>query len=166
MKLHLRADGITISITENSSHYVHVKQTLANAFGHSFWINDTLINFTTHYDSTKRRAFLASLYVKCAFLSKSHNLSFLHKLLLASHLPIRLVIKQLRSQKETDPYRLLNAHPHEKLSTIRHKYLKLAKKFHPDLANDSNPQEIETRTRLFQQIQEAYHEIKSKSLAA
>jgi hypothetical protein len=165
MKLRLRADCITIHIAENSSHYLHVSHVLTHILGRSFWVNETLINFVTPHTSEKRQAFLASLYYSCAFISKTHNASFLEKLLLASQKPIRLVKKRLiRPFKEIpiDPYSLLNAKKTESLASIRKKYLTLAKMFHPDTITHEDATTVKASTTKFQQIHEAYESIKAE----
>jgi len=175
MKLHLRADCITIHIAENSSHYLHVSHVLTHILGQSFWVNETLINFVTPRNNEKRQAFLASLYYTCAFKSKTHNASFLKKLLLASQKPIRLVKKSLKqhfydpSMHHSNPYHLLNAHEAESLASIRQKYLALAKIFHPDKIVSDDKTVVKDSTKKFQQIHEAYERIKvekTKKLAA
>ena len=175
MKLHIRADCITIHIAETSSHYLHVRHVLTHILGQSFWVNETLINFVTPYNSKIRQAFLTSLYYTCAFKSKTHNASFLKKLLLASQKPIRL-IKQSRKEHFNDasihhsnPYHLLNAHEAESLTSIRKKYLTLAKMFHPDKILSNDEAVVKNSTERFQQIHEAYEKIKvekTKKLAA
>lgn len=171
MQLHLRADSITIRIEANSSHYLHVSHILTHVLGRSLWVNETLINFVTPHTSEKRQAFLTSLYYRCASLSKTHNASFLEKLLLASQKPIRLVKKRLKhsfcetsSLYDPTPYRLLNAHEKESMASIRRKYLALAKMFHPDTLIQEDNTLIETSTAKFQQIREAYEQIKAEKM--
>ena len=168
MKLHLRADCITIHIAENSSHYLHVSHVLSHVLGKSFWVNETLINFGTPHNSEQRQAFLASLYYTCAFKSKTHNASFLEKLLLASQKPIRLVKKRLQQHFHdaslmhySNPYHLLNADETESLASIRKKYLALAKMFHPDKITSDDEAVIKGSTERFHQIHEAYEKIKA-----
>jgi hypothetical protein len=165
MKLHLKSDSITIHAAENSSHYLHVSHILTHILGRSFWVNDTLINFVTPQNSEQRQAFLTSLYYACALSSKTHNASFLEKLLHASQKPIRLVKKRLiRPFKELpiDPYGLLNAKKTESLASIRKKYLTLAKLFHPDTIAQEDETSVKASTTKFQQIHEAYESIKAE----
>jgi len=168
MKLHLTSDCITIHVAENSSHYVHARHVLTHVVGRSFWVNDTLINFDIPEHNQKRKAFLNSLYYTCAVTSKTHNASFLQKLLLASQKPIKLVKKKLKqpihhtSIRNNDPYSLLNAHETENLESIRQKYLSLAKEFHPDSIASVDARILKNATVKFQQIQEAYAIIKAE----
>lgn len=170
MQLHLRADSITIRIEANSSHYLHVSHVLTHILGRSFWVNETLINFGTPNSSKKREAFLTSLYYRCASLSKTHNASFLEKLLLASQKPIRLVKKRLKhsfceaSSRDLTPYHLLEAHETESMASIRRKYLALAKKFHPDTLDQEDHSLVQASTAKFQQIREAYAYIKAEKM--
>jgi hypothetical protein len=165
MKLHLRADCITIHVAENSSHYLHVSHVLTHILGRSFWVNETLINFVTPHNCEKRQAFLTALYYSCAHRSKTHDASFLERLLLASQKPIRLVKKRLiRPFKEVpiDPYGLLNAKKTESLASIRKKYLTLAKLFHPDAVAQEDETSVKASTTKFQLIHEAYESIKAE----
>jgi len=164
MKLHLTPDCITIYVAENSSHYTHVKHVLTHLIGRSFWVNEMLINFNLPEYTQTRKAFLKSLYHTCAFTSKTHNVAFLQKLLLASHKPIKLVKKKLQRRIYTisNPYHVLNANEAESLESIRQKYLLLAKAFHPDSIPSKDESIIKNSTAKFQQIQEAYAIIKAK----
>lgn len=168
MKLHLTSDCITIYAAENSSHYLHVSRELAHVIGRSFWVNETLVNFDIPEHNQKRKAFLNALYHTCAFVSKTHNASFLQKLLLASQKPIKLVKKKLKQPIRHipkighNPYRLLNAHETESLESIRQKYLTLAKTFHPDSIASKDETTLKNSTTKFQQIQEAYATIKAE----
>lgn len=168
MKLHLTSDCITIYAAENSSHYLHVSHVLAHLIGRSFWVNETLVNFDIPEHHQKRKAFLNSLYHTCAFTSKTHNASFLQKLLLASQKPIKLVKKKLKQHLHHipttghNPYRLLNAHEAESFESIRQKYLTLAKTFHPDSIVSKDESVLKNSTVKFQQIQEAYAIIKAE----
>lgn len=170
MKLHLTSDSITIHVAENSSHYLHVSRVLTHSIGRSFWVNETLINFETPHERQKRRAFLSSLYYTCAFASKSHNASFLEKLLLASTKPIKLVKKKCQQHSFhtpmalNDPYTLLHADETESLESIRQKYLSLAKAFHPDSIASDDVSIVKNFTEKFQKIQEAYATIKAEKM--
>jgi len=176
MQLRLTADCICIHISEASSHYLHVKHVLNSTLGRSYWVNETLINFAIRNENLhQRRSFLISLYQLCTIASKTHNASFLQKLLLASEKPIKLVTKKvLYHSKQTyhkpyNPYYLLNAHEQESLESIRRKYLRLAKTYHPDTIECKNETKLKDFTVKFQQIQEAYATIKaekSKQFAA
>lgn len=171
MKLHLTSDSITIHVAENSSHYLHVYRVLTRSLGRPFWVNDMLINFEISHEHQKRQTFLTSLYYSCAFASKSHNASFLEKLLLASTKPIKLV-KKKRQQRSfhtpmaltTNPYTLLNADETESLKSIRQKYLSLAKAFHPDSVASDDVRIVKNFTEKFQKIQEAYATIKAEKM--
>ncbi|ARU49706.1 hypothetical protein Sdiek1_2556 [Sulfurospirillum diekertiae] len=55
MRLHLSSDCITINISEYSPYFLHVNQTLSQKFTKSFWVNDTLINFSTPKEAKKRK---------------------------------------------------------------------------------------------------------------
>jgi len=57
-------------------------------------------------------------------------------------------------------YQLLNLPHTAKPDELRHRYLELAKAYHPDLA--ANNHDAKSRTQKFQQIQEAYHAIKTQ----
>jgi len=168
MKLRVSADSITIHIEENSSHYLHVSHVLTHILGQSFWVNETLINFVTPHNSQKRHAFLASLYYLCASIAKTHNASFLEKLLLASQKPIRLVKKKLKQHfrdtliYQSNPYHLLHSNEKDSLAAIRHNYLALAKMFHPDKIRSDDETILKGSTAKFQQIQEAYVKIKAE----
>ncbi|WP_263833914.1 J domain-containing protein [Sulfurospirillum oryzae] len=170
MKLHLSPDCITIYVAETSSHYLHVSHVLTHLVGRSFWVNETLINFDTPEHNQRRKAFLNSLYNTCAFASKTHNASFLQKLLLSSQKPIKLVKKKFKQRlhhiptTHHDPYRLLNAHKTESLESIRQKYLILAKMFHPDSIVSKDESSLKNSTTKFQQIQEAYALIKAEKM--
>lgn len=170
MKLHLTPESISIHIAENSSHYLHVKETLAHSLGRAFWVNDILVNFCTQQEVEKRKAFLTSLYYTCAFSSQSHNAYFLKKLILMAEKPIKLLKKRakpLHSRKHAsllNPYRILNAQEEESFESIRRKYLDLAKKFHPDRLETSDEIGRKKSTATFQQIQEAYAHIKAEKM--
>ena len=164
MKLHLTSDSIGIYVVENSSHYARIHHLLAHSLGRSFWVNETLINFEIAHENQKRKAFLTSLYYHCAFVSKTHNASFLEKLLLASRKPIKLLKIQHKNapKHSNDAYTLLNAEASESLKSIRQKYLSLAKTFHPDSITLENTHSIKKATETFQKIQEAYAIIKAE----
>ena len=162
MRLHLSTDCITVNVFERSSHFLHVSQTLSKKFTKSFWVNETLFNFSTPKEMKKRKEFLTSLYYTCAFSSKTHDLSFLQKLIAMHDKPIKVVQKKKKDNLLETPYRILEASQEESLQSIRRKYLRLAKTYHPD--HNSH-----TDSKKFQQIQEAYETIKaqkSKKIAA
>jgi len=161
MRLHLSTDCITVNIPEHSSHFLHVSQTLSKKFTKSFWVNETLINFSTPKEIQKRKEFLTSLYYTCAFSSQTHNVSFLQKLIAMHDKPIKVVKKEtqkiiLRPMSKLEKYyTILEATHTESLQAIRKKYLRLAKIYHPDHKDTSS-------TQKFQQIQEAYETIKAQ----
>lgn len=161
MRLHLSSDCITVNIPEHSSHFLHVSQTLSQKFTKSFWVNETLINLSTPKEKEKRKAFLTSLYYTCAFASQTQNLAFLQKLIAMHDKPIKVVKKGVKKiisyQTPTleKYYKILEASQTESLQTIRKKYLRLAKLYHPDHQDSSC-------TRKFQQVQEAYETIKAQ----
>lgn len=161
MRLHLSTDCITVNIPEYSSDFLHVSQTLSKKFTKSFWINETLINFSTPKEMQKRKEFLTSLYYTCAFSSQTHNVSFLQKLIAMHDKPIKVVKKgtQKITLRHTNTlekhYTILEASQTENLQSIRKKYLRLAKIYHPDHQDTSS-------TEKFQQIQEAYEIIKAQ----
>lgn len=168
MRLRLSSDCITVNIPEYSSHFLHVSKTLSEKFTKSFWINETLINLSTPKEQEKRKAFLTSLYYTCAFASQTQNLAFLQKLIAMHDKPIKVVKKggqKIVSQPTNTLdkyYKILEASQAESLQTIRKKYLRLAKIYHPDHQNT-------LCTQKFQQIQEAYETIrtqKRKKIAA
>lgn len=168
MRLHLSSDCITVNIPAHSSHFLHVSQTLSQKFTKSFWINETLINLSTPKEKEKRKEFLTSLYYTCAFASQTQNLAFLQKLIAMHDKPIKVVkkgVQKIASHQTTTlekHYKVLEAVQTESLQTIRKKYLRLAKIYHPDHHNISS-------TEKFQQIQEAYETIraqKRKKIAA
>lgn len=161
MRLHLSSDCITVNISEQSPYFLHVSQTLSQKFTKSFWINETLVNFSTPKEEEKRKKFLISLYYTCASSSHTHNLAFLQKLIAMHDKPIKIVNKGVRKMIVPQPptlekyYKILEASQTENLQTIRKKYLCLAKIYHPDHQNNSC-------IGKFQQIQEAYETIKAQ----
>ncbi|MDD3344131.1 MAG: DnaJ domain-containing protein [Sulfurospirillaceae bacterium] len=162
MKLHLSAHCITVDISEHSSHFLHVSQTLSKNFSKSFWINETLINFPNHKELKKRKEFLTSLYYTCAFHSQTENLDFLHRLIALHDKPIKLIRKKSKPTASkplylsplAQCYTLLGASLGESLESIRKKYLRLAKQYHPDSHS------LCKNILMFQKIQEAYETIK------
>lgn len=162
MRLHISADCVTVNIPENSPYFLHVSDTLSQNFAKSFWINETLINLPTQKEMLKRKEFLVSLYYTCALSSKTHNLSFLEKLIALHDKPIKVVQKRVKKTSLASPYRILNASEDESLQSIRKKYLHLAKTYHPDHNANADSEK-------FHQIQHAYETIKaqkSKKIAA
>lgn len=155
MRLHISADCITVNIPENSSHFLHVSDTLCQNFTKSFWINETLINLPSNKEMQKRKEFLTSLYYTCAFDSQSHNLTFLQKLIALHDKPIKVIQKNKKINPLEMPYRILEASQEESLQSIRKKYLRLAKAYHPD----HNPN---ADSEKFQQVQHAYETIKAQ----
>ncbi|ATB70561.1 Chaperone protein DnaJ [Sulfurospirillum diekertiae] len=161
MRLHLSSDCITVNIPESSSHFLHVSKTLSQKFTKSFWVNDTLINFSTPKEEKKRKEFLTSLYYICARTSQTHNLAFLQKLVAMYNKPIKVVKKVVKEMIIHQPYtldkyyKILEVSQTESLQTIRKKYLHLAKICHPDHQDTSSVEK-------FQQIQEAYETIKEQ----
>lgn len=168
MKLHLTQRCITIYVSEHSPFFLHVKSVLSKKFSKSFWLNDILINFPTHQELEQRKQFLVSVYYTCAVHSKTHNQQFLQKLIALHDKPIK-VIPQKERKASVDPYRTLEVAQTQSLSTIRKRYLYLAKKYHPDHITPQEATKIEDYTARFQKIQEAYQTIKaekSKKIAA
>ena len=177
MKLHLTQRCITIYISEHSPFLLHVKSVLSKKFSKSFWLNDILINFPTHKELEQRKQFLVSVYYTCALHSKTHNQQFLQKLIALHDKPIKVVPKKSRtsevrphpSSKSEDPYKTLEVTQTQSLSTIRQRYLYLAKKYHPDHIVPDDTITLKDCTERFQKIQEAYQAIKiqkSKKIAA
>lgn len=171
MRLHIMPHCIIIRVAENSPFSLHVKTFLSENLSRSFWVNETLINICTPFETQKRQAFLTKLYYTCAQISRTHDASFLKKLLLSCHKPIKLMHTKRtpsptpKSDTHTkNPYHLLKAHPDESLHTIRKKYLQLAKEFHPDTLVDENPLMRQRHTEMFQHIQEAYATIKAEKI--
>ena len=168
MKLHLTQRCITIYISEHSPFLLHVKSVLSKKFSKSFCFKDTLINFATPTELQKRKNFLVFVYYACASHSKTHNLQFLQRLIALHDKPIK-VIPQKERTASVDPYRTLEVAQTQSLSTIRKRYLYLAKKYHPDHLMSQEATKIEDYTEKFQKIQEAYQAIKaqkSKKIAA
>lgn len=176
MRLHVNPHCITIHIPEDSLHLTKVNQTLCESFSKTFWVNETLINLASDKEAKERKAFLTSLYYTCAYESRTHNGAFLEKLIALHDKPIK-VVKKTRTSKTPFPlhanaiesdYRLLGLSPFESLASIRKKYLRLAKKYHPDTLEPSlraHP----LYAQKFQHIHEAYERIKAQrkeSLAA
>lgn len=166
MRLHVNPHCITIHIPEDSRHFAHLNQTLTHALGQTFWVNETLINLPSAKEMRERKAFLASLYYTCAFDSRSHNATFLAKLIALHDKPIKVVkqkskkpLVQAFSPLQND-YRLLGAHPEESLQSIRKKYLALAKHYHPDTL-EASLKDKPLYTQKFQRIHEAYERIKT-----
>jgi len=169
MQLHLTANCICIHISEASLHYLHVKQMLNGTFGRSYWVNEILINVAILNENIhQRKTFLISLYHLCAIASQTHNNTFLQKLILASQKPIKLVTEKTKYRFQqihnrlNNPYYLLNAHEKESLESIRRKYLRLAKAYHPDTVESKDETILKESTVKFQQIQEAYATIKAE----
>lgn len=171
MKLHLSEHCITINMSEHSSHFLHVSQTLAKDFSKSFWVNETFINLANKKELKKRKEFLISLYYTCAFASQSENLAFLQRLIALHDKPIKLIQKKSKIPASrplyisplAKCYSVLNASLGESLQTIRKKYLSLAKQYHPDSSGACK------NILMFQKIQEAYETIKAhktKKIAA
>lgn len=177
MKLHLTQRCITIYISEHSPFLLHVKSVLSKKFSKSFCFKDTLINFATPTELQKRKNFLVFVYYACASHSKTHNLQFLQRLIALHDKPIKVVPKKSRtsevrphpSSKSEDPYKTLEVTQTQSLSTIRQRYLYLAKKYHPDHIVPDDTITLKDCTERFQKIQEAYQAIKiqkSKKIAA
>ncbi|AFL69388.1 J domain-containing protein [Sulfurospirillum barnesii] len=168
MKLHISTHCITIHLAENSPFSLHVKHFLTKKMSRSFWINDTLINFATPLEVVKRQAFLTKLYYTCATLSRTHNTQFLKKLLLVCHKPIKVICHSLPIFTHHEPeqshhfYTILYSHHQESLQSIRTKYLRLAKQFHPDTLKSDDETTRQHYTEAFQKIQEAYAHIKAE----
>ena len=164
MRLFLSEHCITVNISEHSSHFLHVSQTLSKNFSKSFWVNKTLINLPTPKENAKRKEFLTSLYYTCAFQSQTENLEFLKRLIALHDKPIKVVLntKTTSSPKPyylsplAQCYALLDAKLEESLESVRKKYLRLAKRYHPDSSSTHK------NILMFQKIQEAYETIKLK----
>lgn len=161
MQLHISAECITVKIHECSSHYTQVSDTLSQNFTKTFWVNETLINLASRKEMQKRKEFLTSLYYTCAQASQTHNMAFLQKLITLHDKPIKVVrkgarnvIKAVKNPLETY-YKMLNANQEESLQSIRKKYLRLAKAYHPDLNANATPEK-------FQKIQEAYEHVRAQ----
>ncbi|GEM_PF-711660 len=170
MQLRLTPHCICIYLSKTSSHYEAVIHTLNQTFGQPFWIKETLINIALHHELDRRKAFLISLYHHCALASKTHNALFLQKLIAFCAKPIKLIITRETATDaslentvtQIDPYRLLQAHKYESFSSIRRKYLRLAKAYHPDTLQTGDDALLQTTTIKFHQIQEAYETIKAE----
>ena len=161
MRLFLSEHCITVDISEHSSHFLHVSQTLSKKFSKSFWVNKTLINLPTPKENAKRKEFLTSLYYTCAFQSQTENLEFLKRLIALHDKPIKVVLNTKTTPSKpyylsplAQCYALLNATLEESLQSIRKKYLRLAKRYHPDSTSACK------NIQMFQKIQEAYETIK------
>ena len=168
MQLHISSECITVKIHECSKHYIHVSDTLSKNFSKTFWVNETLINLASHKEMQKRKEFLTSLYYTCAQASQTHNMAFLQKLITLHDKPIKVVRKQSRPPKTHNApsllayYTLLDASREESLTSIRKKYLRLAKRYHPDLASNQTEHTTQSYTEKFQKIQEAYAYVKAE----
>ena len=163
MRLFLSEHCITVNISEHSSHFLHVSQTLSKNFSKTFWINKTLINLPTPKENNKRKEFLTSLYYTCAFQSQTENLEFLKRLIALHDKPIKVVLNSKTTSAKpyylsplAQCYTLLEASLEESLASIRKKYLRLAKRYHPDSSSTHK------NILMFQKIQEAYETIKLK----
>lgn len=161
MRLLLSQHYITVDISEQSSHFLHVSQTLSQNFSKSFWVNETLINLPNPKEKAKRKEFLTSLYYTCAMQSQTQNLEFLKRLIALHDKPIKVVkktkdtsTKPLYLSPLAKAYALLEATQEEDLEIIRKKYLRLAKQYHPD--SQSSSQNI----LMFHKIKDAYEMIK------
>jgi len=165
MRLHITPECITVNIHEHSSHFLHVSDTLAKNFSKTFWINETLINLPSQKEMQKRKEFLISLYYICAQTSQTHNMAFLQKLIALHDKPIKVVQKRTHKPMRANNipfehyYTVLDAHHEESLQSIRKKYLRLAKTYHPD--HNTHTDSLSSYTQKFQQIQEAYEAIKT-----
>lgn len=168
MRLRLSADCITVDLSENSSHFLHVSDTLSKKFSKSFWVNETLINLPTQKEIKKRKEFLTSLYYTCAFASQTQNLAFLQKLIALHDKPIKVIQKEAKfpllpkCHTTNEHYKILEANEGESLQSIRKKYLRLAKTYHPDHNRQKSETNTPSYTEKFQKIQEAYATIKSQ----
>ncbi len=170
MQLRLTPHCICIYLSKTSSHYEAVVHTLNQTFGQPFWIKETLINIALHHELERRKAFLISLYRHCALASKTHNALFLQKLIAFCAKPIKLIITHETTtdtslehiETRTDPYRLLRVNKYESFHSIRRKYLRLAKAYHPDTLQTNDDALRQTTTLKFRQIQEAYEVIKAE----
>ncbi|MDD2384391.1 MAG: J domain-containing protein [Sulfurospirillaceae bacterium] len=164
MQLRLSEHCITVDLYEHSSHFLHVSQTLSKHFSKSFWINKTLINLPTQKEKAKRKEFLTSLYYTCAFNSQTENLDFLQRLIALHDKPIKVVLRNNNTASHkpyylsplAKCYALLEATQEESLESIRKKYLRLVKQYHPDSTATSKT------VGMFQKIQEAYETIKNE----
>ena len=157
MQLQLTPSCIYIHISQHSKHYPYVLEMLhQKRIGKSYWVNQTLINFSLHNTHSHRKAFLTTLYYFCSKMSHKSDVSFLNRLISRFESPIKLMIKPTHIYQEKNPYEILHAHHNESFASIRKKYLRLAKQYHPDSTRDSND-----CTAKFQEIQEAYETIKA-----
>jgi hypothetical protein len=119
----------------------------------------------------KRLAFLHAFYYMCVHEVRYQNPIFYAKLAHNTHK--KIYFKKLPKngyQKDKthtflDYYSILGAGKNDSLQAIRKKYISLAKRYHPDKIAPHNKHAIKHYTKKFQQIQEAYHHIKSQKVA-
>ena len=61
-------------------------------------------------------------------------------------------------------YSILEAKPSDSMDTIKKKYKKLAKKYHPDLHGTKGEKQQSENEKKFKKINEAYNEIKKRKM--
>lgn len=270
MQLSILKNCIILHISEHANHFQEITQSLLS-FSKSFWINNTLINLSTHKELWERKKFLLHLY-KLALASNPLSYLSLQELINSYEKPIKIVIKDTSApikitnvlfkvfnkslyiklnenekfmfwyfvnqfknynlkynfqkkelliqtinttlkeeifallskknilgnqmqytynksefaflfhqynHKHTNNvfktpsleyyYRVLNSEQSDSLDAIRKQYLRLAKRFHPDLQTHLPKDIAQLNTQRFYKIQEAYETIKhskSKKIAA
>ena len=150
MKIRLTKDYIIIEIDKNSYYLSLISSNLES-------VNNNQL---------KKEDFLKTVYYLCAKKAKKQNLQFLNKLINSSYKKIKIEIKKSLHVKTDENlknhYVLLNSNEKDSVSTIRKRYLKLAKIYHPDRVIHKNKNLVEEYTEKFYKIQQAYEILKFK----
>ena len=144
MRIRLKKNHIQIEIKDNSKYLNRVSKALLDAKCRE-----------------KKEQLLKSIYYICAQNVNYHNPQFFSKLIKSSHKNIVLCVKKDESLRQH--YIVLKSEEKDSLHTIRKRYLKLAKNYHPDRVSYTNTKLIDEYTTKFQQIQEAYEVLKRVS---
>lgn len=162
MKIRLKDASVIIEIFEDSQYVDYISNNLKKLYDYS-WQNDKLIIPYRENQQIKRELILKSIYYLCVSRVKYENPIFLENLMKASSKRIEMIIKSknnITNEEFARYYMLLNSNKSDSLKSIKKKYHKLVKIYHPDRVATKSEKLIEQYTNKFQQIQEAYEVIK------
>lgn len=124
-------------------------------------LHRSIINIQSN--KLKKELFLKSLYFHCAKKANYHDITFYKKLIGSSYKHIK--IKALSSDPLSQYYKLLGVNKNDSIKTVKKRYLKLAKVYHPDKISYANNSLVDEYTRKFQKIQKAYETIKLQNVS-
>jgi len=165
MKIRLKDACVVIEVFEDSQYIDIVSNNLKKLYDH-VWHNDKLVVPYDKNQKLKRELILRNIYYLCVNRVQYENPKFLENLMKSSSKQIELIIKSRNMNYKKEEFRkyyiLLNSHKNDSLTTIKKKYLKLVKIYHPDRVAMRDEKLIKQYTYKFQQIQEAYDVIKYK----